>query len=147
MSDKTNDLLMVRLIAENWQGVAPTADRKEAMRKKLMQQVRGDEPPQGSFTLRQNEGDWIQVSPTIRMKKLVFDPNDNVLTVLLDMAPGAEFPEHTNTADEECFVLEGAIKFGDHVVNAGDFHFMSKGNLHPVMRSDHGALVYLRTRF
>ncbi|HET8706961.1 MAG TPA: cupin domain-containing protein [Pseudomonadales bacterium] len=147
MIDKTDDLALLELIAGQWQGVAPAADRKEAMRQKLMREVRGAEPPQGSFTLRQNEGDWIEFSPTIKMKKLVYDERDNVVTVLLKLLPGAEFPEHLNTADEECLVLEGAIKFGDHVVNAGDFHYMAKGNLHPVMTSDHGALVYLRTRF
>lgn len=147
MIDKTDDLALLQLVAENWQGVAPPAERKEAMRAKLLKTIRGADAPQGSFTLRETDGLWIDFTPLIKLKQLAMDAQENVVTVLARLAPGAVFPEHLNTADEECLVLEGAIRFGDHVVNAGDFHFMAKGNMHPEMISDHGALLYLRTRF
>ena len=156
-----SDETLIQLIAEGAVdgrrlSVEPAADRKEAMRSKLMHRVRAVqpsieqssivEPPIGSFTLREKEGDWVDFSPEIKFKQLAFDERENVVTILLHLLPGAVFPEHENQSDEECYVLQGSIRFGDHPVNAGDFHFMRKGYIHPEMRSDSGALVYLRTR-
>lgn len=145
-----SDETLIQLIAEGAVdgcrvSIEPAPDRKEAMRSKLMQRIHAVQPPLGSFTLRATEGDWIDFSPEIKFKQLAFDERDNVVTILLRLLPGAVYPEHENQSDEECYVLQGSIRFGDHPVNAGDFHFMRKGYIHPEMRSDGGALVYLRT--
>ena len=46
--------------------------------------------------------------------------------------------------DEECLVLEGSLWQGDVFLKAGDFHVARPGMKHGDLRTDTGALIYIR---
>ena len=64
--------------------------------------------------------------------------------VLVELAPGAQLPVHRHHDDEECVVLRGEVRLPDIRMGEGDYHLARSGSLHPVIRSPHGALIYLR---
>ena len=58
--------------------------------------------------------------------------------------PGAWAPAHEHPADEECLVLEDSLWQGDVFLEAGDFHVARPGMTHGELRTDTGALVFIR---
>ena len=93
--------------------------------------------------MRSGTGQWIDFLPRVQIKLLHFDGRYN--SVLLRMAPGGSLPAHSHGDDEECMVLEGEVYLGDIRVKAGDYHLALKGSHHGELRSDTGALLFLRT--
>ncbi len=92
--------------------------------------------------------DWAALAEDgidgIEVKPLRVDPADGrTSTMLLRFAPGAQYPLHDHPAGEEVFVLEGDIRLGKDVLNAGDYLFTAPGNLHRAS-SDGGCVVLLR---
>jgi hypothetical protein len=82
-----------------------------------------------SRTLRANEGEWIRVSPGLRLKLLNNQPDRR--TVLLDVEPGACYAAHEHLGDEEIYMISGDLTIGDVELGAGDYHFSPKGSRHP----------------
>jgi anti-sigma factor ChrR (cupin superfamily) len=63
------------------------------------------------------------------------------------MRPGASIEGHHHANAEECLILEGDLAIGDLRLNAGDYHVAAKGTIHPVLRSQGGALMFVRGAF
>jgi anti-sigma factor ChrR (cupin superfamily) len=87
-----------------------------------------------SRTLRANEGEWIMLGPGIRCKELMRNDVIGRWTILVDAQPGACFPPHEHAQDEVIFMISGDLSIGDVTLEAGDFHFSSKGSRHPENR-------------
>ncbi|MFO1101436.1 MAG: cupin domain-containing protein [Methylocystis sp.] len=91
-----------------------------------------------SRTLRANEGEWIVLCPGVRFKELHRNVALNRWTLLVDAEPGAVFPEHEHSQDEEIFVISGDLAFDGVELGPGDFHFSPKGSLHAAHRTRAG---------
>lgn len=102
--------------------------------------------PEGGFTLRADDGEWLRFSEQIDFKILCKDDGAGTQTALWRLQPGAVFPQHPHTHDEECLVLKGRLKFGEHQLEPGDFHFMKSGFTHPVAKSENGCLLLIRAQ-
>ncbi len=85
---------------------------------------------------------WQAFLPGIAIK--VLNESEGVMSYLLRFAPGAVLPAHRHPRDEECVVLEGALRIGELTVPAGGFHLAHEGALHSPITSVDGALIYLR---
>ena len=81
-------------------------------------------------TLRASDDGWVSVSPGLRIKTLHKMPRFGRRTILLDVAPGAIYPEHDHVEDEEIFVVAGDLRIGDLQLSAGDFHASPAGSHH-----------------
>lgn len=78
-------------------------------------------------------GIWIKV--------LRFDEvSGRAPTFLLKFDPGATYPAHGHPGGEECFVLDGDIRFGADRLRKGDYLYTAPNNKHGV-RSDGGCIV------
>ncbi|RYG10146.1 MAG: cupin domain-containing protein [Burkholderiales bacterium] len=54
-------------------------------------------------------------------------------------------PSHRHSRDEECVVLQGALRIGSQlVVAAGGYHVARAGVLHAPITTEEGALIFLR---
>ncbi len=84
-----------------------------------------------SRTLRADTGDWIKVSPGMRVKLLHRNVEMGRQTVLLDIEPGAVYPAHAHEQDEEIFMISGDLAIGAEELGPGDFHVSPKGSRHP----------------
>ncbi len=65
-------------------------------------------------------------------------------SVLLEFAPGAEFPAHDHLAGEELLVLSGSALIGPSHLSAGDYLWTPPGEIHGV-RSETGALLLVHS--
>jgi len=117
--------------------------RQDAMHARLLERL-DPPPPEGSRTRRAEAMSWQTVLPLVEIKILHQDHECNQQTALWRLRPGAVVPAHRHTAVEECFVLEGAIRVGDHRVRQGDLHIAQPGCLHPEIICETGALLLIR---
>lgn len=120
-----------------------SSGQRESMRSRILRIAQAP-APQGTRTLRFDEGDWQNLMPLVEMKVLRRDVEKNNQTVLYRLHPGAIFPSHMHTQQEECLVLEGEINCGDHYVRKGDMHIAEAGCEHPAITSKTGALLLVR---
>lgn len=129
-----------RLLQERL-GCRPGDDRQllDRVKARVMDTVRAETSPYR--TVRSADG-WETVSPGIERKLLWALGNER--SCLMRFAAGASFDRHVHRADEECVVLEGKVRIGELVLQAGDFHLGREGSEHPLSTTDTGAVIYLR---
>lgn len=118
--------------------VAPPPGLKQAIERRI-----DDEPIQGGYVLRHDEGEWAQFAPGIERKMLSEGPGAGS-SALYRMAPGTEFELHEHELDEECYVIEGEIDIGGATFHAGDYLYVVRGGTHKPLRSRAGALLFIR---
>ena len=118
------------------------AERREAIKQRLLERVAAAGAMAPLVTIRSDEGEWHPVLPKVSMKVLLRARDS--LTYLLRLEPGAKFPPHDHPQTEECIVLEGEARIGDLVVRAGDYHAATAGCPHGLLASERGALLFLR---
>lgn len=119
----------------------PVTAPPPALRARLLERARRT-PPNGPLTVRAAEGDWQPFLPKVQLKRLLQE--GDTLTYLLRLEPGAIIVPHEHPQDEECIVLEGEARIGDLVLRAGDYHVAPQGVPHDAVRSESGALLFLR---
>jgi anti-sigma factor ChrR (cupin superfamily) len=142
------EVLGPELVRELLLAIAPVAPAQAVaagMKRKLLEAVRKDNAPVGDnyVTVRSDAGTWMNLLPHVQVKVLHTDGRYN--SILLRMEPGSALPAHFHEDDEECVVMEGEVSIGDVRVKAGDYHLALSGSRHGELRSDTGALLFLRT--
>ena len=138
------DILM--LLAGSQQEHELPADLKARMRDNILDQVAQEEACTlpGFKTIRAAEGEWIEALPGAHIKVLHQEGDSGLLTYLARLEPGFEMPGHPHPFDEECIMLEGELWFGDLKLKAGDYHFAAQGVHHGRLRTQTGALAFLK---
>lgn len=154
--DQIDDVLPAALTAALADALTPnqpTTAQTERVHLRLLDkmrtaeaQTRSAEPLANAFiTLRGStqpgEG-WVEMLPKAHAKLLFTDGEAESYMIRLE--PGAWAPAHEHPADEECLVLEGTLWQGDVFLKAGDFHVARPGMRHGDLRTDTGALVFIR---
>ena len=121
-----------------------SAPPRPEIRAQLVARVAEGVVPQGfSFRLASDD-DWLpHPVPGIRMKVLAMDRRRGMATLLLDVAPGAVFPAHHHSGDEECFVISGTLIACGRTIGPGDFHHADGGSDHGELRTETGCRVLL----
>jgi len=95
-------------------------------------------------TVRLEDGGWTPSAPGIEKKFLYRDLATGTESYLFRMQPGASIEMHHHPRAEECLVLEGDLAIGDLRLKTGDYHVATKGTMHPALRSEGGAIVFVR---
>lgn len=95
-------------------------------------------------TVHADDGDWTSMAPGIDKKFLYRDPATGTESYLVRMQAGASIDMHQHPRAEECLVLEGDLAIGDLQLKAGDYHVAAQGTMHPALRSQGGAIVFVR---
>jgi anti-sigma factor ChrR (cupin superfamily) len=82
--------------------------------------------------------------PGVRFKTLSIDEPRDVVQVLIEMAPGAQFPDHVHTAGaEEGLVISGDVMTGGRLMRAGDYYFAAEGSVQGATVSPRGCTALL----
>jgi anti-sigma factor ChrR (cupin superfamily) len=71
---------------------------------------------------RWSEPDWNIVAPGISCKLLSSDANRHVVSMLVRLVPGGEYPPHTHSGVEELHLLEGELWIDDKKLHPGDYN-------------------------
>ena len=93
-------------------------------------------------TIQPTEGEWAPFSPKVMIKVLRRDVATQ--SYLLRLEAGAVLLPHVHGCDEECMVLEGELQIGHLIVRQGAYHLAPTGVPHEPIRSEKGALLFLR---
>lgn len=132
---------------------APVPEPTPELRAKLLRDVHGhkmgsrpllQEEVSGIHVLRHGHGSW---RPTpfagVSSKLLFLDKVSGLGTSLLRFEPGAEYPSHHHSAEEQCYVIEGDIRLGELHLHQGDFTTATPGTTHGIITSDQGCVVLI----
>ena len=99
----------------------------------------------GTRTRRAESAKWHEIAPGLVARVLHVDRANNRQSLLIRMAPGAVYHAHHHDTDEETFIVEGDLSFGDLKLGAGDYHIAAASTRHPTGRTVGGCLVHVVT--
>jgi quercetin dioxygenase-like cupin family protein len=119
------------------------APRLAALRERVIEKAR-ETAPEGTRTLRANEGDWLALDSHVSIRVLTRDAAAGMQTVLMRVAEGGRIPGHRHSQEEEFIVLEGECHIGGHRLGTGDVHIASAGSWHDDITTRSGVLVMIR---
>jgi hypothetical protein len=124
---------------------APSAAPPPALRDRLLERLESNPYP-GLFSKRSHEqGPWKpSKTPGISYKKLYFDKQSGLITMLVKMEPGARFDAHTHGRTEQCLILEGELRYSDEkIYRAGDFTWAAAGSVDPALYTVEGNILLI----
>jgi quercetin dioxygenase-like cupin family protein len=137
-------------LTEELSGALRPAELDGQTRQRLWQQVSlrvAEGAPMGTATFRADDGDWFEVTPLVKCRRLRVDAVAGTQTVLIRALPGARIPRHRHSQDEEFIVLEGECQIGTHCLRAGDANFAVAGSWHDDITTRTGVLVLVRGEY
>jgi anti-sigma factor ChrR (cupin superfamily) len=79
-------------------------------------------PPRGW-----SEPEWEQVAPGIECKLLATDTEMHRVSMLVRLAPGANYPAHTHAGVEELHLLDGELWIDARKLLPGDYNYGAPG--------------------
>ncbi|MCX7068074.1 MAG: cupin domain-containing protein [Methylococcales bacterium] len=85
---------------------------------------------------------WIELLEGVFKKDLWSD--ENWVSRIYRLEPGALVPGHSHLLDEECMMLQGEVFLGDILLRAGEYQLAPAGSLHGDVYSDVGATLFVR---
>ena len=113
----------------------------QRVRTRLMKQIAAESGGHHGLVVA-GSGVWRPFLPGI--ERQVLHEAEGIMCYLLRFAPGATLPAHRHPADEECVVLQGAVRVGRQLLPAGSFQKVSRNRVESDTTSDEGAVIYLR---
>jgi ChrR Cupin-like domain len=69
-----------------------------------------------------SEPAWEEVAPGISCKLLATDSEKHIVSMLVRLAPGAEYPPHTHAGVEELHLLDGELWIDERKLYPGDYN-------------------------
>ena len=99
-------------------------------------------PPPAS---QRSEPEWEQVAPGIQCKVLANDPERHRLSMLVRLAPGANYPPHTHAGIEELHLLDGELWIDERKLFPGDYSYATAGSGDERVWSETGCTCVLIT--
>lgn len=104
----------------------------------------GGEPPvlPGRYW---SEPPWEDVAPGISCKVLASDTDTHLVSMLVRLAPGGEYPPHTHAGVEELHLLDGELWIDARKLYPGDYNRAEPGTGDTCVRSETGCTCVLVT--
>ncbi|HEX2566940.1 MAG TPA: cupin domain-containing protein [Burkholderiales bacterium] len=88
---------------------------------------------------------WENVAPGISVKLLATDEEKHVVSMLVTLTPGAEYPPHTHAGVEELHLLSGELWIDDRKLFPGDYNRATPGTGDKRVWSETGCTCVLIT--
>lgn len=91
------------------------------------------------------EPEWQEVAPGIACKLLATDAPRRLVSMLVRLAPGAEYPPHTHAGVEEQHLLDGELWIDGRKLHPGDYLRAQPGTSDDRVWSETGCTCLLVT--
>ncbi len=91
------------------------------------------------------EPEWKDVAPGIACKLLATDTEKNRVSMLVRLAPGADYPPHGHDGIEELHMLHGELIVDDQTFYPGDYRRAEAGSVDHRVWSETGCTCVLVT--
>jgi hypothetical protein len=92
-----------------------------------------------------SEPDWEDAAPGIRVKMLSTDAERDIVSMLVRLVPGGEYPAHTHAGVEELHLLEGELWIDERKLYPGDYNRAEPGTGDKRVWSETGCMCLLVT--
>lgn len=90
---------------------------------------------------------WRETFPGVRFKTLSVDDTRDVVMLLVEIAPGARFPDHPHDISaDEGVVISGDVKMDGRLMLPGDYYHAALGTVHKNVTSPSGCTALLSLR-
>ena len=70
---------------------------------------------------------WEEVAPGISVKMLAVDSEKHMVSMLVRLVPGGEYPPHTHAGVEELHLLDGELWIDERKLYPGDYNRAEPG--------------------
>ena len=104
----------------------------------------GDQPL-APRTRQWREPEWESVAPHIQVKILAQDEESGMVSMLVRLAAGGEYPPHTHAGIEELHLLEGELWIDERKLYPGDYNRAEPGTGDKRVYSETGCTCVLVT--
>jgi anti-sigma factor ChrR (cupin superfamily) len=101
--------------------------------------------PVMSAPRRLAEPEWEEPAPGISCKLLATDTEKARVSMLVRLAPGAEYPPHRHAGIEELYLLHGELMIDDRKLYPGDYNRAEAGSADQRVWSETGCTCVLLT--
>jgi anti-sigma factor ChrR (cupin superfamily) len=91
------------------------------------------------------EPEWKEVAPGISCKLLATDAQRDRVSMLVRLAPGADYPPHRHAGVEELHLLYGELMIDDRKLHPGDYNRAEPGTADHRVWSETGCTCVLIT--
>jgi anti-sigma factor ChrR (cupin superfamily) len=92
-----------------------------------------------------SEPAWEQVAPGISCKLLATDTEKHIVSMLVRLAPGADYPPHKHAGIEELHLLDGELWIDERKLYPGDYNRAEPGTGDKRVWSETGCTCVLIT--
>jgi anti-sigma factor ChrR (cupin superfamily) len=121
----------------------PVASLQERLAHRIAEET-GAEPVLPA-TRQWSEPEWEEVAPGISCKLLATDTDRHIVSMLVRLAPGGEYPPHTHAGVEELHLLDGELWIDDRKLYPGDYNRAEPGTGDKRVWSETGCTCVLIT--
>ena len=137
--------VFARLCSGQWPTDVPRS--AASLEERLAHRIAEDagEPPVSAGTYPWSEPPWEDVAPGISCKVLASDTGMHLVSMLVRLAPGGEYPPHTHAGLEELHLLEGELWIDDRKLCPGDYNRAEPGTGDQRVWSETGCTCLLVT--
>jgi anti-sigma factor ChrR (cupin superfamily) len=91
------------------------------------------------------EPEWENVAPGISCKLLATDAERNLVSMLVRLEPGTDYPPHCHAGVEELHLLDGELMIDDRKLYPGDYNRAEPGTADSRVWSETGCTCVLIT--
>jgi anti-sigma factor ChrR (cupin superfamily) len=130
MSERNDDVL------------TPAASLRESLARRIAAES-GAEPELAPSQWA--EPSWDEVAPGISCKLLASDEESGMVSMLVRLAPGGEYPPHTHAGLEELHLLDGELWIDERKLCPGDYNRAEAGSADQRVWSETGCTCVLIT--
>lgn len=118
-----------------------------SLRKRLAQSIAADKSEEAELIppARWAEPEWEDVAPGISCKLLATDSQSHRVSMLVRLAPGAEYPPHSHSGVEELHLLHGELMIDNKKLYPGDYNRGEPGAVDSRVWSETGCTCVLIT--
>ena len=118
-----------------------------SLQERLARRIAGEtgKPPVLPASPQWSEPAWEDVAPGIACKLLATDTEKHQVSMLVRLAPGADYPPHTHAGVEELHLLDGELWIDDRKLYAGDYNRAEPGTGDKRVWSETGCTCVLIT--
>ena len=121
----------------------PAASLQERLARRIAAETGGEPllPPARQWV----EPEWEEVAPGISVKMLANDEERHVVSMLVRLVPGGEYPPHAHAGVEELHLLDGELWIDDRKLYPGDYNRAEPGTGDQRVWSETGCTCVLIT--
>ncbi len=121
----------------------PSAWLQERLARRIAAEI--GSPPVVPHAPPWSEPDWEEVAPGIACKLLASDADKHLVSMVVRLAPGADYPPHTHAAVEELHLLDGELWIDERKLYPGDYSRAEPGTGDKRVWSETGCTCVLIT--